>query len=58
MNPNRRQLFIIIGGMCGAGFIHSLLPPGDAWIRAALTGVAAITISGLLAMLLPRPRIS
>lgn len=55
MNPNKRQLFIVIGGIFGAGFVHSVLPPGDIWIRAALTAAAAILISGLLALLLPHP---
>ena len=55
MNPNRRQLFIGIGGIFGAGFVHSLLPLGDIWIRAALTAAAAIVIGGLLALLLPHP---
>jgi len=54
MNPNKRQMLIAMGGIFGAGLVHSLLPPTDIWIRAALTGLAAIAFSGLLALLLPR----
>ena len=53
MNSNKRQLFIVIGGIFGTGFVHSILPPGDIWIRAELTAAAAIVICGLLAWLLP-----
>jgi hypothetical protein len=55
MNPQRRQLFTAIGALFGAGLLHSLLPPGDLWMRAALTAVAAVFIFGLLAWLLPHP---
>ena len=55
MNPKRRRLIIIIGAIFGAGFVHSVLPSWDIWIRAAVTGAAAFTIAGLLTVLLPHP---
>ncbi len=54
MNKNARQSLIFIGGFFGAGLVHSLLPPGDIWIRAAITAAAAVIITGLL-LLLPHP---
>lgn len=55
MNKNARQSLIFIGGFFGAGLVHSLLPPGDIWIRAAITAAAAVIITGLLLLLLPHP---
>jgi hypothetical protein len=55
MNPRKRQLVCVIGAFFGAGLIHSLLPAGSIWHRAAITGFVAATICFALAALLPHP---
>lgn len=55
MNSKTRQVCIGIGSMCGAGFVHSLLPTGNIWMRAGLTGGAAMVIFLLLMWLVPQP---
>jgi len=52
MNLRKRQFIVGIGGIFGAGFVHSLLPPGNIWIRAALPAATAIVIVGLSSSLL------
>jgi len=52
MNLKKRQIIVVIGGIFGAGFVHSLLSPGNIWIRAALTAATAIVIVGLSSWLL------
>jgi hypothetical protein len=54
MKTKKRQIFITMGGIFGAGLVHSLLPPGNIWIRAALTAAAAILSLGLFAWLFPQ----
>ena len=56
MNPQTRQILIAIGGLFGAGLVHSLLPPGDIWIRALITAASAMAISVLLMVILPGRR--
>jgi hypothetical protein len=55
MNKNTRHVFIVIGGILGAGLVHNVLPLWDIWIRAAITAAAAIIIAGSLMLLLPYP---
>lgn len=55
MNLKKRQIFVVIGGIFGAGCVHSLLPPGNIWIRAALTAATAIAIVGVFSWLLRHP---
>jgi hypothetical protein len=55
VNPKRRRLIIVIGGIFGAGFVHGVLPSWDIWIRAAVTGAVAFAFAGFLALLLPHP---
>ena len=54
MNLQRRQPFLAVGAIFGAGLVHSLLPPGEIWIRATLTAAAAVLIFVLLTWLLPQ----
>jgi len=39
------------GGMAVAGFVHSLLPQGSVWVRAALTGASGAIGGGLVALI-------
>lgn len=55
MTSERRRFFICIGGFFGAALVHSLLPVGDMWMRAAFTGATAVVLCLLLALLLPNP---
>jgi len=54
MTAQRRQPLIAIGAIFGAGLVHSLLPPGEIWMRATVTAAAAILIFLVLAWLIPQ----
>jgi len=54
MNSNRRSFITAIGAIFTAGFVHSVLPMDGIWLRAAITGTAALATGGLLVTLLPR----
>ena len=57
MNPKSGRssysLAGLIGGAVGiaaGGFVHSTLPPGNVWLRAAETGASIAVVGGLVAL--------
>ena len=57
MNPKSGRssysLAGVIGGAVGiaaGGFVHSTLPPGNVWLRAAETGASVAVVGGLVAL--------
>ena len=55
VDARKRQLVSAVGGMFGAGLVHSILPPWETWMRATVGAAAAVVIFLLFALLLPRP---
>jgi len=55
-NPRNGGLIIGLGGFFGGALVHSLLPtPWDIWLRAYITGLTCLVISGILAFTFTRP---
>jgi len=52
-SPAARGLVVGLSGLFAGGVVHSLLPPGDAWVGAGFTGLSCLVVS-LLAFVILR----